>query len=36
VFEKALDVLSHARTPREVFASLGSAVPGREPATVRQ
>ena len=36
VFEKALDVLSRARTPREVFASLGSGgrVPGREPATV--
>ncbi|MEK7329295.1 MAG: hypothetical protein AAB113_00690, partial [Candidatus Eisenbacteria bacterium] len=42
-FERALDVLSRARTPREVFAAAtGStaprraAAPGREPATVRQ
>ncbi len=35
-FERALRVLSRARTPREVFALAGSAAaPGREPATVR-
>jgi carboxyl-terminal processing protease len=41
-FEKALEVLSRARTPREVFAtavrpgaSRRAAAPGREPATAR-
>jgi hypothetical protein len=41
-FAKALDVLSRARTPREVFAAAvrpgaprRAAAAGREPATVR-
>ena len=35
-FERALQVLSRARTPREVFAAAGvPGAPGREPATVR-
>ena len=41
-FERALEVLSRARTPREVFAAATGlaaprrAVPGREPATAHQ